>query len=602
MTPLDIAGVFDIETESWDRYVTGGLLLADGTFQAHRDPDDLVRELLAVSGTVWTWNGGRYDTLWLLDRLRAMNVKAEISLAGQRITMLRAGSLVVRDGMALYPTSLAKAAGLTHLAKSSTGLTCTCPHQCGGYCRIRRNMPARDFKMVEQYLEHDCQVTLAVMRALLDYAEQNQIILRGTVGGSAWATCRALAGAPKSQWPLARTYYQARRAYFGGRCEVFRTRADSGHRYDINSAYPAALASVPVPIGDPLTLDQKRASRAYHAGTAGAYTATVMVPEMHVPPLPWRAPTDRVCYPVGKLTGVWMANELAEAELLGVGIVKIHSAVAWTESAPICKPFVDHVWGLRHAAGKSSTVGAWLKWLANSLTGKLAQDPDGEGALLWPDPETNPPQACPGDADESGRCTRKKCSGRCRAWTPLDRGGALWSVPRWRIPDCGHVQWAATLTAACRIKLGDQLRANGGGADALYCDTDSCYAEHERTQDIGDELGQWQDEGELKSWWALAPKTYAFEDGAGSRKVRAKGLPGLDWRGFESVAAGGTWTDARGVMGLRSAARTGASLFQAKSISRRVLGRKGWYGSRQFVTPGPRTRASTVAEIVRAEI
>jgi len=600
MTPgLDIAGTFDIETEEWDRYVTGGLLLADGTFQAYRDPDDLVRELLTVKGTIWTWNGGRYDTLWLLDRLRAMNVKAEISLAGQRITMLRAGSLVVRDGMALFPTSLAKAAGLTSLRKSEVGLACSCARGCGGYCRIRRGMTPADYRLVETYLEHDCQVTLAVMRALLEYAERNQITLRGTVGGSAWATCRALAGAPQAEWAHASMYALARRAYFGGRCEVFKVRAPAGHRYDINSAYPAALASVPVPVGEALALDQARASRAYRAGTAGAYTATVIVPEMDVPPLPWRAPTDRVCYPVGRLSGTWMGNELEAAELLGVGIVQIHSAIVWTESAPICKPFVDHVWSLRAGAGKGSTVGAWLKWLANSLTGKLAQDPDGDGALLWP---TTPPVACPGDGDAWGRCTRRKCSGRCRAWTPLDRGGALWSVPRWRIPDCGHIQWAATLTAACRGKLADQLRAGGGGGDAIYCDTDSCYSTGPRTRDIGPELGEWQAEGELREWWALAPKTYAFEDGAGSRKVRAKGLPGLTWAGFETVAAGGTWTDDRGVMGLKSAARAGGSVFRRKVITRRVLGRAGWYGSRQLVTPGVNTRASTVAEIVRAEI
>lgn len=603
VAPLVCDGVLDLETQDWDQYVLGGLLLDsedESSWLATRDPEEMIDALFRARGTIWTWNGGKYDDLWLLEGLRERGEPAEITLAGQRITSLRFRNVHVRDAMGLWPTALAKAAKLVGLSKSEVGFPCECPRGCGGYCAIRRDMAPAKFKLLESYLRNDCEITLGTVRGMIAFAREHGIILRGTVGSSAWATIRDWTGIPKATWEHPRLYYQARAGYFGGRCQVFQSRASKGYRYDRNSAYPAALVNTAVPMGEPHWCESDRASIAFDRGLPGIYTAQVVVPHAWIPPLPWRSPEERVCYPTGPIRGSWSGNELRYAVECGTRIAAFGPSLVWLDEGTPIAPYMERLFDLRIKLGKESPGGAWLKWLLNAPTGKLAQDPEGEAALLWPETE---PRACPGERP----CSREKCSKRCRAWTPLDRAGALWSVPRWRIPESGYVHWAATLTADARIALHRQLVA--GPDDAVYCDTDSCYAVGERGG-VGTELGEWAFEGEfadaedeetgevIPGWLALAPKTYAYRDAKGKMSIRAKGIPGIDEEGFAKLGRGEHVVEERGVRTLKDAARSGGPLFQRRVLKRTLHADDVWIGDRKRA--GTRTVPSTVREITRA--
>jgi len=529
--PIGIDAVFDIETESWSTYVLGAVLTRNGRYFSTRDPEALASRILQIDGDVWAHNGGRYDALWLLSVLDAWGTSWRAHLAGARITLLEAARVRVRDSYALVPMGLAKAAVLGGQTKASTGFRCTCGKDCGGYCRIKRSMPARDYKRLDAYLEQDCRATMAMLKAVAGWCEGEEVPLRGTVGATAWAGAQTMLELPSAKWNRG-AYQLARSGYYGGRAEVYQPVARKVWLYDRNSSYPAALAETEIPVGDVKAIGVA-AGRAYAAGAPGIYRAEVWVPDCEYPPLPVRLESG-LAYPWGTFRGAWPAVELREAEACGAKILRVDYGAIWPRAEKILAPWCERIWKLR--AGSKPVWAAWIKWLANSLTGKLAQRP--ERRIVVGGRGMKPPP-----------------------WEPLGPSLRIWTRPAWRIASCGHVQWAAYLTASARIDLLRQIDA--AGDSALYCDTDSCYSSRSQTRKIGPELGEWKLEGTEPTWRCWAPKLYA----AGA-KVAAKGLPGIDFGGLCRLAAGEAHVSEQGVSGLSSAARGGGDLFRRQRLTR----------------------------------
>ena len=605
---------FDIETEDWQHFVVGGMVTSDGTYRSTWDELELYEWIIEHDGDCWTWNGGKYDIIWVADTARAVGHRVTFSLAGPRITRakIKGFPVTLRDAMALWPVSLAKAlrglppATLREIYQGrdpkDTGLQCDCGEPgCKGYCRIlRAGMSADERDAVELYLRGDCLGGLAIVEAMRGEADRCDYKLGGTIGGSAWRTAREWFDLPKANWEPS-DYLDVRTGYYGGRSQVFHPAAPVGHRYDIHSAYPAALSRVALPVGEIDRLAEDDAQGAFEDGVEGIYRAIAHVPtSMHVPPLPWRMDSGRVCYPVGQVIGNWSGIELRYAASLGVDL-EVVAGIVWDESRPILADACERIWQNRDRYPDGDPWRDWHKWFANSLTGKLAENPEKRRVILNPDPAEI--RGCPADhdcgADEfqdcgGGRgCCIHRCTGHCQRWEPVGAWSGLWSAPFFRISDCGHVHWAAYLTAATRIELHRQLTDDGcGGLTALYCDTDSCYAAVERTRNLGPDLGQWGYEGRLTDWLAVAPKAYRYRDpdhehgpkcaGRDCDIVqRCKGLEGISTDEWLQWFNGATISRTRGVSGLRSAARSKVErLFQRKLIKRSRHDHGLWYGDR----------------------
>ena len=590
---IELDAFFDIETTEWDQFVLGGLIDKSGSFYCSEDPEDFYSHLVSIKGTCWSWNGGLFDNLWAIDMARKAGHHVRISAAGTRVTRaLLRGNCCLRDAVALVPMSLSKAAGIAgiQIAKD-TGLPCSkrCKldrkslESCGGYCSIKRGMAPSEMRLLLDYLRLDVEGGWQIMRAVIDSAKSFGFQLRGTVGASSYATMAQWCRLEPACWEW-RHFKRARSAYFGGRCQVFRPSAVSGHRYDIHSAYPAALSTTRLPVGEAFEAVGARARRAYLRQKEGVYTAVVTVHgDTFIPPLPWRlggrrdGRGSRICYPVGTFRGTWTRIELEYAESLGHD-VEIVSGLIWEDAETILKPFVDKVWEYRAQAGTSTAMGKWLKWFANSATGKLAESPYKDQIYLHPDHDKI--KHCQGSAGPRGAdnvghwgCTDEKCTGACGKWKMLDRVGELWAQPIFRIPANGHVHWAAYLTASTRVTWHKMAVADGqGGRTAVYGDTDSVFATIPRDHNIGPELGQWGSDGPFHDFIAVAPKCYKYVDSATAKEaVRAKGLSGISPDDFQRFLRGGHTGKIvrdRGVMGLRSAARAGDRLFIRKMISR----------------------------------
>src|SRR6266496_547479 len=587
---LEVTGTFDIETQNWDRFVLGGIYAKSG-FESYdwRREDDYVDDLLGREGTYWGFNAGRFDSLHIIEHMHRHDIRdVRVFAAGQRITCVEYGNLRLRDAAAISgPMDFKNFSKIGKHPKTATGLPCdcgTCPDKSNGFCRIYVGMPEEDLIRLREYNFIDCLGLHSALDCLVDFCARHTIALMGTIGASAFATVKHSQGIGDSPWcskraskrpdSIGTSYRQAQKSYFGGRTQVFRPRAESGHRYDMNSAYPAALAALQLPIGPGDTKLGPAAAKAFGRGAAGLYTAEVEVaPRTFIPPLPVRT-AERIAYPIGRFKGSWTATELQHAVAVGVQVLRVSRAMVWDEVAPIMAPFCEHVYALRDANRDNKGLFKWLKNLGNSVSGKLAQRPEVTEIILGP----SSPKACPGGRrrckakncrqHERMGCCELTCFRMCGAHFPLDKAGYVVAQKSFRVPQCGYIHWAAYLTSFARVCLHTQLISDGqGGATCLYCDTDSCYATEERTWNIDEHrLGAWKYEGWLRQWEALAPKTYAYlapddeDETQLHRHARSKGVPdaATNWERLAS----GVLID-RGVLSLRSAARSeSGNLFQ----------------------------------------
>ena len=547
---IEVSAVFDIETENWDRFVYAGILKVSGEYKDYswKEQNAFIKDLLAIDGTVWAHNGGRFDALYVLDRYakKAKEPKANIICAGTRVVIAEIGKTKIADSCALVPLSLSKAAEIAGMEKLETGLACSCDRSCGGYCRINRRMGDNDLSLLRCYLKADCAATLGYISAVRDYASVHDLDLAITVGSSAWQNLQRKCNVTQASWKNKEYLYKrARAGYYGGRVQVFAPSSKQGTRADINSAYPAALKKIEVPYGEPVGYTgHDLTAKAWVDDRPGIYACEVDIPaDMFVPPLPSRLLDGRIAYPVGTLRGTWARNELENALTYGCEIKKFDSCVVWPETISL-RPWVDLIWQLRYEAGKSTALGKWLKLYANSVTGKFAQRPE-KTNMRFGEPE-NP-----------------------LGWSLLWPDMCLWSREVAFHAKNAHVQFSAYLTAAARVSLYKQL-ANAEKS-AVYCDTDSCYASLAPSDfiDVGKELGQWDIEGGYKDFLAIAPKFYRFiEPVTGKQTVRSKGIPDLDFEQFDAFLAGETLVQDRGVKQLKSAIASKGGLFQRKRITR----------------------------------
>lgn len=596
---LEVDGTWDIETQGWDTFVCGALYVPGQETQVywHEKEEAFVDALLSRKRTLWAHNGGRFDTLWLLGHIVKRKLKAKISLAGSGISGLEVDGACFRDSYMLMPMSLAKAALIGDVPKSATELACECGKACGGYCSIRRDMPTNQRKRLREYLVNDCRALYSALDSLCTLAASWDLDLRPTIGASAWRTV-ARSGVAPARWGqgmhVTRPYLNTRAAYFGGRTQVLRPRSSAGYHHDMNSAYPAALSKLHLPVGEWRELDAQPASQAFSDGKLGSFRADVRVPECFFPPLPVRTRT-RTAYPTGKIGGWWTSLELQNAQRVGVTIDRVHRGVVFPTGEMVLAPFCERVWALRDERGPKTSLGVWLKLYANSLTGKLATKPEVERVSI--DPAR--PVVCPGGDSCGGKrafcgvfgCCDHSCVGRCGKATPIAFGLPFFSVTYPRLSECSHVEWAAYLTAHCRT----ELHAFADGAeDGVYLDTDSLFSERTRSRNIGSGLGQWKLEDEYKDMHVLAPKTYSYVDEHGKQHAAAKGIPNaVD--NFLALSQGELIANDRGVYTFKSAVKNG-TLFKRRDLQRRIRSDGVHFGDRALGSDG-RTYPRTAKQI-----
>jgi len=585
---MNYQGVYDIECGNWTEFRLGRFTSRDGTRSFESRDEGVFFSTLVAQGGVWYGHfGGKYDALWIADMAVKAGIPWTATMRGAGIMSLKLpGGFEARDSYALIPMRLADAARMGGAEKLEVGFPCECGTSCGGFCVLARDMSPGEWASLSAYLAADCECLIAALDAAADIAAEHGISLGLTVGGTAWKTAKQWCPGVSGTTHDVASYHAVRAGYYGGRTEVYVSRAPVGERYDIHSSYPAALSRTPTPVGARRMVAGAAARRAFASQKPGVYTATVTVPEHHYsPPLPMRTP-ERLYFPTGRFEGIWTGLELAHAVECGATIVAIDSAIVWDTTDLVFAPYADRIWAIRDGyAREESREGiaraAWVKWLANSLTGRLAIRPDHE-SLQFVTRDSDGMISMAGDYDVLRDLP----------------GGAFISVSSQSIDPSAHVEAAAYLTASARVELHMQLLH--AGSSALYCDTDSVYSAVPLTRGLGDNLGEWGYEGDLREWDCLAPKVYRYQSGE-KVKVKAKGMSDLDSAGFDALADGGEWQVNRGVESVKTAiSRKRDSLFERKCLTRSLSPKEGWIGGRRHDADLGTTAPPTASEALAA--
>lgn len=591
---VQIDGTFDIECAAWDRMVTGALYSRIHGARIVKTPDELVDSLLRRGGTWWAWNGGRFDTLLVADVLLRRGLTVTCSMSGSSINRLVSGSLTILDACALVPMPLEQAAALGgHAAPRGFPWGCRCGEDCGGYCAIRTGMPAKYRKIVDDYCAHDAKVAYDVIANVLTVGVEAGLSMRATLGGTSWATAMAWGKLAPANW-RSEVWRLVRGAYFGGRTWVAKPLAAVGTHWDLASAYPAALASTPVPVGEWVEGAGRRARLAYRRGLHGVYRARVVVPDRYLPPLPVRERDRSILYPIGPIRGTWTLPELQAAEGRGCKIVSVDECVAWPDGAELLyAPIVDRWFRERMKAGKRTVWGEWWRLLANALTGKLAEQPERMSVVI------NPPQIryCSPEVPSSrlAGCTKEWCTKRCAAYRMLDADGRVWGVPFFRLGECAHIHHAAYLTGATRMRVQDAAERIPA-EDLVYSDTDSLWTTGGTPEPAGEEAGHWTFKHAWGDFVARAPKVYRYVSPDGEVVCRVAGMPHLTDDEWRRAAADRKLISSRhGVLTLKEAAPSGR-LFRRRVREGRLPEPDGWYGDRRLRLADGRTYPVTYAE------
>lgn len=432
--------------------------------------DKLVTRLRWVPGKFFGLSRGRYDL-----RSRGRGRRRE------RVWR-QTKAVTVVDALPYYQTSLATAAEKTlGEAKGDPGVP---------WDKLRAALddpPAR--ARIVEYCQKDALLAERLYAHVHKALSRLGPAPRRPVSPASWASSLFAEAMSPLPWRLSRA---ARRAYYGGRIEVYRRGSvDRAWRYDLRSAYPSEEARLQ---DVRACLNGTGRGEPHEEAVYGLYRVRVSIPpDVPFPPVPLRRRGEPTVYPCGRW---WTWTDLHTARLLleRGWADKWGPKVEWyaLEERRSFEPGVVRLYALR----ADPTLKQACKLVLNALYGKLA-----ETRREWK------------EASEVGwrRPVR---------W--LEDGP--WYLAKDRPGRRANVLYSLHVTAAVRLRLFRALEL--AGADALYCHTDSVAAARPLPLDIGPALGQWGLEAEGRPCLIVGSGVYGWlEDDGWDWSTR-----GFHWR------------------------------------------------------------------------
>lgn len=383
------------------------------------------------------------------------------------------------------------------------------------------NVPAND-KILNEYLKLDCISLYDIITILAEISELGieKIVKCPTAASLSMAVFRTnyneeYKKATSYQWKDEKAEYiekLIRSGYCGGRTEVFRPFLSNGYHYDVNSLYPYCMRKYNFPVGFPKIYCGQEAFFNYEyckksGSGAGFLHCTVEVPEMFIPPLPKKAATGKLIFPVGKFSGVWSYPELIFAESKGVKICEVEEGVYFKETAGIFEGFVNQFEKIK--INSTGAKRAFSKLVQNSLYGKFGMRRDRSTYTDYYNLQKL--------KDENKEFFIKVS----------ENFPGLKFIEYTTTAESRYIQpqIAAYVTSYARLELLKGLYQQEENGQVFYCDTDSIAGNAPMPDDmIHDKTyGKWKLENHVEEGIFLQPKFY-MEEGE-ETTIRAKGVP-----------------------------------------------------------------------------
>lgn len=176
---------------------------------------------------------------------------------------------------------------------------------------------------------------------------------------------------------LGKDYELLQKAYYGGITDSYRPFGKNIHSYDVNSLYPAAMKSFPMPvghprhfIGDPYLIDKN---------PFGFFEVKVTAPDIKIPFLPTKmaiGKATRTICPKGTWSGWYFSEEIKNAQKHGYRFEILQGYLFQQKN--IFDTYVSDLYHLKSNTDPSNPRYFIAKLLMNSLYGRFGMDPINE--------------------------------------------------------------------------------------------------------------------------------------------------------------------------------------------------------------------------------
>ena len=492
--------IFDIETIEWTQPYACGIF--DGReFQLFEGKDcivDFLDEFLTHkyrSSVAFAHNGGKFDFNFLLKELCSGSFRSKYQISplrvGSRIIQIRLEDKnknvwTLRDSICLLPFSLRDLTNNFNVENKK-----------GEFDHIKINW--NNYERLKEewlpYLISDCKGLFQVLSIYENYLiNKFNVSLKRNITLAQLSMMIFRQNYLENPIPNYRSREEdIRKAYYGGRVEIFKLHGKDLNYYDVNSLYPFVMKKYPMPVGLPvknfcMTIDK-----------FGVAYAEIEVPQdLKIPLLPHKI-KEKLIFPKGHFFGWYCTPELQKAAQLGYKI-KIFYGYEFHQEHIFSK-FIDDLYSIKQNAKKGSVDFITSKLLMNSLYGKFGQHREKEQIVMFP----------------------KNAEGLA----PMDFFGETPFYTEKKISRAKHIlpAIAAFVTSYARLTLYEYIeKAQSLGGSVYYVDTDSCITDVK--METGNELGQIKDEipeGIAEAIFLL-PKFYGIKTKKGEI-VKSKGFP-----------------------------------------------------------------------------
>ena len=417
---------------------------------------------------VYFHNGGKFDYFFMLEHLEEFSPIMNIN---GRLAKFKIGECEFRDSYNLLPVPLA--------AYQKTEIDYSI------FEDGERDKPD-NWRKIVSYLKDDCTFLYdLVSKFIEDYG------VNLTLASAAFKTFNKEFSIKENLKTNADFYAEYKRFYYGGRVECFQKGVIDFEMQclDINSAYPFAMLQTH-PYGNTISehtdineIDPADLGRCFIDLDCVAHGC-----------FPHRNEDKSLSFPNDNerrryhVTGWEYLAALRTNKIKDVSIYKVIKFLERIEFAP----YVHHFYSKKNESEKGTPDYIIAKLFLNALYGKYAANPE-----KYKETFICPPQYI------ADTCERLDLdfAGECGPWALLER-----DLPEEK-QNYYNVATAASITGFVRAYLFEAMEAC---ENVVYCDTDSIFCETHHLQ-LGDELGQWDIEGEFTGGGIGGKKLYAFK-------------------------------------------------------------------------------------------
>ena len=487
------------------------IVIWDNEFEAFVDKVVSAIEALPRSYTIYAHNGGKFDFMFLMHKLRG-----RVNFKGRGIMSAQIGEHQLRDSFHIIPERLAnfKKDKFDYVKKLK---------------KASREMYRDE---IIKYCINDCKYLLDIVKSFV-----KEYGFKISIGQAAMANLKSHY---KFDNVSENTDEYLRQFFFGGRVECIKGRGHyvgAYNLYDVNSMYPFAMAEYAHPIGS---------NYICRTGTPDSDTIFLDISCVSNGAFVLRSTENGTHAPYGERhrfkTTIWEYNVAKKYNL--IRDEEIHGCVDNLKRTNF-KNFVNPLYDKRQltkerlksmkAIGLEGTPefddikkdDIFLKLILNNAYGKFAQNPRRYKEHFVTDPSEEPP------SDKNGNWGIAPEFAGEHYW--------IWSRPNPRYK-FNNVGTGASITGAARAIL---LEAIQNADDPIYCDTDSLICRQLLNSELSEtRLGAWDLEKELSEVIINGKKLYEMIDRhSGKGSIKAKGAGNITHDQMLELLQGGEITD-----------------------------------------------------------